>query len=125
MKLAVDLLGSDLGSVELQKGIISFLDKNKDVSIIAVGKTSEMALLNGRCELLEAPEVVPMEAGALEVMRMKNSSMYKAIELVKNNEADGVISAGSTGGFLSASTIVIKNAQNVTLLLSFQTFLIP
>lgn len=113
MKLAVDLLGSDLGSVELQKGIISFLDKNKDVSIIAVGKTSEMALLNGRCELLEAPEVVPMEAGALEVMRMKNSSMYKAIELVKNNEADGVISAGSTGGFLSASTIVIKNANNV------------
>ena len=58
--------------------------------------------------VIDAPDVVPMEAGALEVLRLKNSSMIVAIKLLKDEQLDGIISCGSTGGFLSASTIILK-----------------
>ena len=49
-----------------------------------------------------------MEDGALEVMRKKNTSMLKAVELVKEVNVMDVVSAGSTGAFLTASTIRLK-----------------
>ena len=78
-------------------------------------KQKELKELESRCEVVEANDVVPMEAGPLEVMRLKDSSMYTAIKLVSENKGDAVISAGSTGGFLSASTIILKNYKNVLL----------
>ena len=54
-----------------------------------------------------------MQAGALEVLRMKNSSMMKAIKLMKEENLDGVISCGSTGGFLAASTVTLKMIPGV------------
>ena len=54
-----------------------------------------------------------MEAGALEVLRMKNSSMCKAISTMKEEGFDAVISAGSTGGFLSAATLILKAIPGV------------
>ena len=113
MKLVVDLLGSDLGIDELIDGVVNFKNKNPNVDIVAVGDIAKMAKLNGLAELVNATDVVPMEAGPLEVMRKKDSSMYRAIELVKQGKGDAVISAGSTGGFLSASTLILKNAENV------------
>lgn len=113
MKIALDILGSDLGTEELQKGILSFLSHNKDCEVIAVGDESQMSLLKGVCETFHAPDIIPMEAGPLDVMRKKNSSMYAAIQFVKDGKADAVVSAGSTGGFLSAATLILKTAQNV------------
>ena len=49
-----------------------------------------------------------MEDGALQIMRRKETSMIKAIEGAKNDNLDGVVSAGSTGAFLTASTIYLK-----------------
>ena len=113
MKLIVDTLGSDLGSEPIKKAIVSFLNKNRDAQIIAVGNKEELKSLESRCEVVEANDIVPMEAGPLEVMRMKNSSMYTAIKLISDGKGDAVISAGSTGGFLSASTLILKNVNNV------------
>ena len=69
--------------------------------------------LNGICETIEAKDVVPMTAGALDVLRMKESSMMKAITLVKEGKANGVVSCGSTGGFLASSTISLKMIKGV------------
>jgi len=113
MKLIVDTLGSDLGSKEIKKAIISFLNKNKGCEIVAVGNKNELKELESRCEIVEADKIVPMEAGPLEVMRMKDSSMYTSIKLISEGKGNAVISAGSTGGFLSASTLILKNVQNV------------
>lgn len=113
IKLAVDTMGGDLGSVEVVSAIKEFLRTNTDVEITAVGKTEELKELDGICRVIDARDVVPMNAGALEVMRMKESSMMKAIRLVKDEELDGVVSCGSTGAFLSASTIVLKMIPGV------------
>lgn len=113
LNIIVDTLGSDLGSAPLAEAIRNFVINNKDVSVTAVGNKDELSSLEGMCEIIHAPDIVPMEAGPLEVMRMKNSSLYVACSLMKEKKADAVVSAGSTGGFLSCATLLLKNAPNV------------
>lgn len=111
--MAVDIMGGDNGSQPLVDAIIKFLKKHDDVHIIAVGQKEQLERLNGICETIEAKDVVPMTAGALDVLRMKESSMMKAIILVKGGKANGVVSCGSTGGFLASSTISLKMIKGV------------
>ena len=113
IRLAIDTLGGDNGSAPVVEAILDFLKDNKDVSIVAVGKKEELTKLEGLCEIVDAPDIVPMEAGPLEVMRMKNSSMYKTVMLAKEGKVEGVVSSGSTGGFLSASTLLLKTIPGV------------
>lgn len=54
-----------------------------------------------------------MEVGALKVLRMKNSSMMKAVQCTVDEDLDGVVSAGSTGGFLTLTTLIVKNVEGV------------
>jgi len=108
IKLVVDAMGGDNGSAVIVDAIKNFLKENDDCEITAVGRKEELSSLEGLCRIIDAPEVVPMHAGALEVMRMKNSSMNVAIKIMKEEHLDGVISCGSTGGFLSATTINLK-----------------
>ena len=107
-KIIVDTMGGDLGSSVIVEAIQNFLKDNNDVEITAVGKKEELAALEGKCRIIDAPDIVPMEAGALEVMRLKNSSMMVAIKTMKDENLDSVVSCGSTGGFLSAATINLK-----------------
>ena len=113
IRIAVDTLGGDAGSAPIVEGIIQFLKDNKDVSVVAVGKKEELKKLEGICEIVDAPDIVPMESGPLEVMRMKNSSMYKTVMLAKEGQVDAIVSSGSTGGFLSSSTLILKTLPGV------------
>ncbi|MCQ2776477.1 MAG: phosphate acyltransferase PlsX [Bacilli bacterium] len=108
MKIAVDTLGSDFGSKYFVPGILDFLKANPDVEVVAFGNKEELKELEGKCEIVDAPDIVPMEAGPLEVLHARNSSMCQAIKQTKENGYDAVVSAGSTGGFLSASTLTLK-----------------
>lgn len=108
MKIAVDTLGSDLGSGPIVQGILDFLKDNNDVEIVAFGRKEELVALEGKAEIVDARDIVPMTAGALEVIHLKNSSMCQAIKATKDNGYDAIVSAGSTGGFLSAATLTLK-----------------
>lgn len=112
-KIIVDAMGADQGSQVVVEGILAFLETHKDTKITAVGKKEELTALEGKCEIIDAREIVPMEAGALEVIRMKNSSMMVALTTMKEEGYDAIVSCGSTGGFLSASTLVLKNIPGV------------
>ena len=113
MKIAIDAMGGDNGSKPIVDAIKEFLKENKDVEIIVFGKEEELQELAPLCRIVNAPDVVPMEAGALEVLRMKNSSMCKAVSTMKEEGFDAVVSAGSTGGFLSAATLILKTIPGV------------
>ncbi len=107
--LVVDCMGSDNGPKVIVEGIKIFLSKHKDVKIIAVGREEELQDLKGiNVEIVDARDIVPMECGALEVMRMRKSSLMVSLDLMKDNHYDAVVSAGSTGGFLSAATVKLK-----------------
>lgn len=112
-RLIVDTMGGDLGSKIVVSAIKDFLSENKDSEIIAVGKIEELKELENVCRIIDAPDVVPMDAGALEVLRMRKSSMMIALKTLKEENLDGVVSCGSTGGFLAASTITLKMIPGV------------
>ena len=113
MKIAIDAMGGDNGSKPIVEAIKDFKKDYPDVDLVAFGKKDELEEVSSLCEIVEAPDVVPMEAGALEVLRMKNSSMLKAISTMKEQGFDAVVSAGSTGGFLSAATVILKMIPGV------------
>lgn len=115
IKIIVDTMGSDNGSKAIVGGIKTFLKTHKDVEVYAVGKVEELESLKEfkNVYLIDARDVVPMEAGALDVMRRKDSSMLIAINKFSEINADAIVSAGSTGGFLSATTLKLKLIEGV------------
>lgn len=113
MKIAIDAMGSDKGSGIVVEAIQTFLTRYPDVQLVVVGNQSELSALQGKVEIIHTDEVMKMEDGALEVMRRKQTSMIKAVELAASHTCDAVVSAGSTGAFLTASTIKMKLIQNV------------
>lgn len=108
LKIAVDCMGGDKGSSEILHAVNDFLAIHDDVEITLFGKKEELISLENKCRIVDAREVIKMDDGPLEVMRKKNSSMYQAILTMKNEEMDAAISCGSTGGFLSTATMVLK-----------------
>lgn len=113
IKIIVDAMGGDLGSSIVVEAVEKFIKDYPDVEVTLCGKKEELSSLEGKCRILDAPDVVPMHAGALEVMRLKNSSMMVAIKTLKDEGLDAVVSCGSTGGFLSAATINLKMIPGV------------
>lgn len=115
IRLVIDTMGSDKGSPAAVEGIQRFLKDHEDVEIYAVGRKEELVALESlpQVKIIDARDVVPMEAGALDVMRMKNSSMMVGLQYMKDQHLDGIVSCGSTGGFLSAATIKLRLMEGV------------
>jgi len=108
IKIAVDAMGSDNGSSIVVEAVKNFLKDYKDVEFTVYGKKEELSELDNLVKVVDCRDVMGMEDGALQIMRKKETSMIKAIEGAKNEDLDGVVSAGSTGAFLTASTIYLK-----------------
>ena len=113
IKMAVDVMGMDKGSEIGVKAIKKFLSEFKDVELVAFGKETELKELNELCKVINCEDVMGMEDGALAILRKKQTSMIKAIDYTKEHDFDGVVSGGSTGAFLTASTIYLKLIEGV------------
>jgi len=67
-----------------------------------------------KIEIRHASEVIDMgETPALAVRRKKDSSIGRAVDLVKSGEADAVVSAGNTGAVVVASTLKLRTLEGV------------
>ena len=68
----------------------------------------------GRVEIRHASEVVGMgESPSTAVRRKKDSSINRAMDLVKAHEADAVFAAGSTGAAVAAATLKLRTLENI------------
>lgn len=117
-RIAVDLMGSDLGYQELSKAVLESMRDDKDVFFYLVGKEDEIRpLFEGadpsHYEIVPAEKTLPMEIKPLDFLRAKTSSQYIAIDLVKQNKADAVVSAGSTGGLVTGASLLLRNIEGV------------
>ena len=110
IRIAVDAMGGDNAPGAVVEGCIQALNERNDISVILAGQRDkiEPLLLNAgdarsRIEILDAPDVITMhEAPVMAVRRKPNSSMVKAMDAVKNGDAQACVSAGSTGALLAA-----------------------
>lgn len=117
IRIAIDMMGGDNSYQTTIPAVKQILEKHCDLCILALGDKAMLSDLETsypeRVIVIHAPEVVPMEAGVLDVLRLKESPIIKGIELVKDKEADAMVSAGSTGGFLSAATLKLKTLEGI------------
>ena len=117
IEIAVDMMGSDLGPTVLAKAVKDYHRENKDIHFTCFGKEDVLKeAFQGEegITIVNTTEVIPMEIKPLDFLRRKDSSMYRAIESVRNKTCQAVVSAGSTGGFISGATILLRNIPGVT-----------
>lgn len=117
LKIAIDAFGGDFGEKPIIKGVIEAL-KEQSFHAILVGKSEILKPLIPQnlleyVSFEEASEIFPMEESATEALKHKESTIYKAIELVKEGKACAVVSAGHSGATMSLATLRIGRLNNV------------
>lgn len=120
MKIAVDGMGGDNSPEAVVKGCV-LASKELDVKIIITGPEDKLYKeLNKydydkeKISILDAKEVITTNEHPVKaVRRKKDSSLVKGLQLVKQNEADAIVSAGSTGALMAGATFVIGRIKGI------------
>jgi glycerol-3-phosphate acyltransferase PlsX len=116
-------MGGDKGPEELLQGIKLGLAAEPTLNVVfAVGPAAELKSLaakiglhDPRLRFHQASEILTMDDKPVQgLRRKKDCSLLRAVELVKDGEADAIISAGNTGGIVAASTIRLRTLEGVT-----------
>ncbi|WP_458700804.1 phosphate acyltransferase PlsX [Sulfurospirillum sp. 1307] len=118
IKIAIDAMGGDFGSRPICQGTVKALRERKDFQAILVGKTKEIeslipTSLKERVSFVEASDVLAMSDGATEALKRKETSIYKAVDLVRDGKADAVVSVGHSGATMSLATLRIGRLKGV------------
>lgn len=122
MKIALDAMGHDEGPIKLVEGAaLALRDFPHITRLFLTGDTPRLeAELNkigcndGRIELVHCTQVVEMGDSAVDAVRRKrDSSVSRAVDLVKNGDADAIVSAGHTGAAVAATTIKLRTLPGI------------
>lgn len=120
MKISIDAMGGDNAPKVVIDGCVQAV-KEYGVNLILAGprETIEKELEGydfdrTKIEIIDAQDVITNEDKPVKaIKRKKESSMVKAIEAVKNGDAQAVVSAGSTGALLAGGTLLIGRIPGV------------
>lgn len=121
MRIAVDAMGGDFAPREIVQGALDAAATESSVTeLILVGDEQRIrAELAGRAipanmRIHHASEAIGMEeAPALAVRRKRDSSINRAIDLVKHHEADAMVSAGNTGAVVVSASLKLRTLEGV------------
>lgn len=121
IRIALDVMGGDHAPGEVVTGGLQAAGDVEDLHLLLVGPKDLLTpyLADGnlpreRIEIIDALEVIgPDEAPVLAVRRKKKSSMITAVQLVKDGQADAVVSAGNTGALMAAGLLVIGRMAGI------------
>ena len=120
IKIAVDAMGGDGSPKKIIDGIILNHSANKNNFFKIFGdKTKIDTLIKGKIpteffEIIHTEKKIESTDSPLEgAKRGKDTSMWLAIQSVKDKETDIVISAGNTGALLVVSKLNLKMIENI------------
>jgi len=121
IKIAVDAMGGDYAPREMVKGAVEALKKNDQVSVVLVGQKDKVEKeLEGcpyptdRLSIVHASEVIETgEPPVAAVRKKKDSSIVVGMNLVKRQEADAFVSAGSSGAILVGGQVIVGRIRGV------------
>lgn len=119
--IAIDCMGGDHGLPVTVPAALAFARRQPDARLLLVGRSSEIESkivgatdLRERLQVVHADEVVAMDEPPAQALRSKrNSSMRIALNLVKDGQADVVVSAGNTGALMAVSRFVLKTLEGI------------
>lgn len=120
MKVVVDGMGGDNSPQAIVEGCV-LAQKEYGIDIVITGPVEDiMKELNkyeydkNKISVVNATEVITLNEAPVKALKSKkDSSLVKALNLVKDGEVDAIISAGSTGAFLAGCTLIVKRIKGI------------
>jgi glycerol-3-phosphate acyltransferase PlsX len=122
MRIALDAMGGDFGPPTLVAGAVMALREYHHIQkLYLVGDERQIESElekhrsnDSRIEIVHSTQVVDMSDRAWSaVRRKKDSSVSRAVDLVKRGEADAIVSAGHTGAAVAASMIKLRTLEGI------------
>ena len=122
MRIAVDAMGGDHAPREIVRGAIDYASNTTTDEVILVGDVPRLEReiaaygqgMPASVRLVDAPEVIGMGEHPATALRTKRrSSIVVATNLVRDGEADAVVSAGSTGATMAAAVFRLGRIEGI------------
>jgi len=122
MRVAVDAMGGDWAPGVVIRGALDYLKHHDDISIALVGKEREIKrelkrqriVCPDNLEIVNAREHVLMREQFFSYWRKRDkTSIKKALDLVKNNHAQAMVSAGNTGAVMAIAKTVLGPLKKI------------
>jgi len=123
IKIALDIMGGDNAPLSNINGVIDFLNKNQEsVKIYMVGDEKKILqeldknsnISQNSFEIVNTSQIVDSNDKPSKIIKIKpDSSMNKAICLLKDNIVDGVVSSGNTGCLVSSAFFNLGTIEGV------------
>jgi glycerol-3-phosphate acyltransferase PlsX len=112
LPIALDAMGGDKAPAEIVAGARRAADE-LGLPVLLVGRPDELGDTGG-LEVLEASEVIAMDADpGASVRRMKDSSLVRAAEAVRDGRACAMVSAGNTGATMASALLRMGRISKV------------
>lgn len=114
LPVALDAMGGDRAPDEIVAGAHRAVAE-LGVPVALVGQPEVLAPLAGDLEIIPASEVIPMSADpGASVRKMKDSSLVRAAEAVRDGKASAMISAGNTGATMASALLRMGRIKGVS-----------
>lgn len=121
VNVAVDAMGGDNAPLEIVKGAVDAVNESSHVKVYLTGQEdairSELAKYtynSNQVEIVHATEVIETaEPPVMAIRKKKDSSIVKALNLVKDGVCDAYVSAGSTGATLVGGQVIVGRIKGV------------
>lgn len=121
IKVAVDAMGGDNAPAEIIKGAIEAVNDHRNIVVILVGQEDiieeelkKYTYDTSQINVKNATEIIEMaEPPVMAIRKKKDSSIVVGMNLVRNNEADAFVSAGSTGAVLVGGQLIVGRIKGI------------
>lgn len=121
VNVALDAMGGDNAPGEIVKGAVEAISEDKRIKVFFVGREPAIAeelkkyeYDPSQVEVVHAEEVIEMsEPPVMAIRRKKDSSIVKAMYMVKDGTCDAFVSAGSTGAVLVGGQVIVGRIKGV------------
>jgi len=115
--VAIDAMGGDFGPEPIIKGVLEALESAKFKAVL-VGDEEKIrpflpAKVPENITIEQCTDVIDMDESATDALKRKESSIYKAVDLVREKKADAVVSAGHSGATMSLATLRIGRLPGI------------
>lgn len=112
LPIAVDAMGGDNAPAAIVAGARRAVDE-LGIPVVLVGRAADLGDTGG-LEIIEASEVIAMDADpGSSVRKMKDSSLVRAAEAVRDGKASAMVSAGNTGATMASALLRMGRIKGV------------
>ena len=121
VRVVVDAMGGDNAPGEIVKGAVEAVQAENDIKVFLVGRQDAVnaelekyTYDKEKIEVVHAEEVIEMAEPPVNAIRKKKqSSLVIGMNMIKHQEADAIVTAGSTGATLVGGQVLVGRIKGI------------